>query len=178
MTSTTIMVPIAFFVMSACYKRTGTFRSVLYMGLLAASAKALVCAIFKLDPTPVFYILLESVCMAGALAAIRPSKIISFQGLGTMIFASTSYLVLSVFIRFKFVLSPADQVMAYFEKYVFMLNCIAILYTFAFGALLFGFTKLAEKLSWNFDGVKKIIYSPITASVMASVMVVVMFLVR
>ena len=176
--STTIMVPIAYYLMGACYKRTNTFRSVLYMGILAAAIKALVCAIFHLSFNPVYYILLEATCMAGAIAAIRPTKVISFRGLATMIFANTTYLALATFIRVNPATTQFTAFMANFEKYTFMFNCVAIVYTFASGAIIYGIIKLAEKFSWNFDGVKKVIYSPITAGVVASAMVVVTFLVR
>ena len=176
--STTIMVPIAYYLMAACYKRTNTFRSAFYMGVLAASIKALVCLIFHLSFNPVYYIILESVCMMGAIAAIRPTKIISFQGLGTMILANTSYLALSSFIRMNVATTTADVFMANFEKYVFMFNAVAIVYTFASGAIIFGFLKLAERFEWKFEGVKKIIYSPITASVVASLMVIATFIIR
>ena len=176
--STTIMVPIAYFLMGACYKRTNTFRSVLYMGMLAAGIKALVCVIFHLSFNPVYYILLEATCMAGAIAVIRPTNVISFRGLGTMILANTSYLVLSMFIRMNPARTTFDAFMTGFEQYVFMFNCVAILYTFAIGSAIYGIMQLANKFSWNFDGVKKVIYSPITAGVVASAMVVVTFLIR
>ena len=176
--STTIMVPIAYYLMAACYKRTNTFRSALYMGILAASIKALVCLIFHLSFNPVYYILLESTCMMGAIAAIRPKKIISFQGLGMMILANTSYLALSMLIRMNIATTTASVFWPTFEKYVFMFNCVAILYTFASGAVIFGFLKLAETFEWKFESVKKIVFSPITASVVASLMVVATFIFR
>ncbi len=176
--STTILVPIAMFIMGACYKRTGSFRSVLYMGLLAGAMKALVCAIFRLDMTPVLYIMLEAVCAAGALAAIRPKDVISFKGLGTLILAVTSYLVFGAFIRFRATGATGEQIMSYFEKYVLMYNALAILYSFAAGAAIYGIMQLANRFEWKFDGIKKVIYSPITASVVATAMVVVTFLLR
>ena len=176
--STTIMVPIAMYLMGACYKRTGTFRSCFYMGALAGAIKAIVCAIFVLSFRPVFYIILESLCMGAALAAIRPTKIISYAGLATFILANTSYLILAVFIRYNMKYTYPSQVATYFETYVFKFNCLAILYVFASGALIFGLMKLAERFEWKFEGVKKIIYSPITASVVATAMVAVTFLIR
>lgn len=176
--STVIMVPIAYFLMGACYKRTNTFRSVFYMGILAASIKAMVCAIFHLSFNPVYYIVLEALCMGGALAAIRPSKVISFQGLGTMILANTSYLVLSTFIRINVATSTPSMLVANIEQYVFLYNALAILYSFAAGAAIYGIMQLANRFEWKFDGVKKVIYSPITASVVATAMVVVTFLLR
>ena len=176
--STTIMVPIAYYLMGACYNRTDTFRSCLYMGFLAAGIKAIVCVIFHLSFNPCYYILLESMCMAGAIAAIRPTKVISFAGLGTMILANTSYLVLATFIRVNVMTTTQAAFMANLEKYAFMFNAVAIIYTFASGALIYGVMKLAERFSWNFEGVKKIIYSPITASIVAVIMVAVTFIIR
>ena len=176
--STTIMVPIAYYLMGGCYKRTGTFRSIMYMGLLAASIKAIVCAIFHLSFNPCYYILLESMCMAGAVAAIRPKNIISFAGLATMILANTSYLVFAMFIRYNIMTTTRSIFMEGFEKYVFKFNAVAIIYTFASGSLIYGLIKLSEKFSWDFSGAKKVIYSPITASVIAVVMVTVTFLLR
>lgn len=176
--STTIMVPIAYFLMGACYKRTNTFRSVLYMGILAASIKAIVCAIFHLSFNPIFYILLEATCMAGAIAAIRPTNVLSFKGLGTMVLANTSYLALATFIRVNAQTSTMSMFMANFEKYTFMYNAVAICYTFAAGAAMYGVVKLSEKFNWNFDGIKKVVYSPVTACAVASIMVAVTFIIR
>ena len=52
------------------------------------------------------------------------------------------------------------------EKYLFKFNCVAILYVFGSGAIFYGLFKLFEKLNVEvkFD-YKRIVYSPITASV-------------
>ena len=173
-----ILVPIAFMLMGACYKRSGTFRSVFYMGVLAAGIKAISCAVFHMSFNPAYYILMEALCMGVALFVFRPKELLSFKGLGLFIFANTMYLTLSAFIRVNVTTDSMATITANIEKYVFMINAIAILYTFAFGSLLFGGVKLAQKYNWDFDNVKKIIYSPITASVVASAMVVVTFLVK
>jgi len=167
LSSTTILVPIALGLMGACYKRTGSYRSVLYMGFLAASMKALACLIFKMSFNPCFYILIEATMMIGAVLVIRPKKIISFAGLATMILASTTYLAASTFLRINVVNSFASQIMDNFVKYVFTYNCIAILYTFAGGALIYGVLKLAEARAWSVDKIKKVIYHPAFASSMA-----------
>ena len=99
MSATTVLVPIAYMFMGACYKRTGTFRSVLYMGFLAAGIKAISCLIFSMSFNPCYYILLEAAAMGGALALIRPKKVISFAGLGTAILANTLYLATSTPLR-------------------------------------------------------------------------------
>lgn len=176
--SSTIMVPIAYFLMSACYKRGGTFRSVFYMGLLAASIKLIACLVFHMSFNPVYHILLESAFMGLALLVIRPKKVISFAGLGTLIIANTLYLGVSTFLRVNVMTSTQSIFLSNFEKYTFMINCVAILYSFAFGAILFGVIKLAEKYNWNFSKIEKIIYHPAFASGVAAVALVLAVVIR
>jgi hypothetical protein len=178
LSSTTILVPIAYFLMGACYKKTGTFRSVLYMGLFAAAIKAISCAIFKMSFNPVFYMLIEALAMGTALLVIRPKQIISFAGLGAMIMANFIYLGASTFLRMNVLTSTPAQVLANVETYVFKFNCVAILYTFAFGAVLFGVIKLAEVRNWNFDSIKKVIFHPAFAGSMAAIALVVTLVLR
>ena len=173
LSSTTILVPIAYFLMGACYKRSGNMRSVLYMGILAASMKAISCAIFKMSFNPCFYILMEALSMGIALLVIRPKKVISFAGLGTFIIANTLYLGLSTFLRINVANATATQVMENLEKYMFMYNCVAILYTFALGAIIYGVMKLIEAKEWNFSKVKEVIYHPAFASSIAAIALVV-----
>lgn len=169
LSSTTILVPIAYFLMGGCYKRTGSMRCVLYMGMLAAGMKAISCLIFMMSFNPCFYILIESLAMGVALLVIRPKKVISYAGLATFVVANTLYLASSTFLRINFANSTASQVMANIEKYVFMFNCVAILYAFAFGAIIYGIMKLAEAKAWNFSKVKQVIYHPAFASSMAAI---------
>lgn len=171
--STTIMVPIAYFLMGACYKRTGTFRSVLYMGILAASMKALACLIFHLSFNPVYHILLESMMMAGAIIIIRPKDVLSFRGLGTLILANTLYLGISTFLRVNVATTTLDVFMANFERYTFLYNCVAILYSFAFGAILYGINLLLLKRGVDFSKVKQVIYHPAFAGSIAAIALVV-----
>ena len=173
LSSTTILVPIAYFLMGACYKRSGNMRSVLYMGILAASMKAISCAIFKMSFNPCFYILMEALSMGIALLVIRPKKVISFAGLGTFIIANTLYLGISTFLRINVANATATQVMENIQKYMFMYNCVAILYTFALGAIIYGVMKLIEVKEWNFSKVKEVIYHPAFASSIAAIAIVV-----
>ena len=176
--STTIMVPIAFMLMGACYKRSGSFLSSIYMGILAASIKAMVCGIFHLSFNPVYYILLESAVMVATLFAIRPKEVLSFKGLGAFIIANTAYLAISTLLRVDVVNSYRSVVIANFEDYVFKFNMVAILYTFAFGAILYGVKVLVVKYNWKLNAIKKIVFSPITATTVASLMVVLTFVIR
>ena len=178
LSSTTILVPIACFLMGACYKRAGTMRAVLYMGMLAAGIKAISCAIFAMSFNPCFYILMEAAAMGVALLVIRPKQVISFAGLATFILANTLYLGVSTFLRINVENATATEVMANIEKYVFMFNAVAILYTFAAGAAIYGLMKLAEAKQWNFSKVKQVIYHPAFASSMAVVALVVTLVLR
>ena len=173
LSSTTILVPIAYFLMGACYKRSGNMRSVLYMGILAASMKAISCAIFKMSFNPCFYILMEALSMGIALLVIRPKKVISFAGLGTFIIANTLYLGISTFLRINVANATSTQVMENIQKYMFMYNCVAILYTFALGAIIYGVMKLIEVKEWNFSKVNEVIYHPAFASSIAAIALVV-----
>ena len=170
--STTIMVPIAYFLMGACYKKTGTFVSVLCMGVLAAMIKSISCLIFHMSFNPVYHILLESMFMGLAILVIRPKNVISFAGLATLILANTLYLGVSTFLRVNVLTATPSVFMDNFEKYTFKFNCVAILYSFAFGAILYGFMKLAEKYSWNFSKVEKVIYHPAFASGVSAIALV------
>lgn len=172
--STTVLLPNAYFLMGACYKKTGAARSIIYMGLLASGIKLISALIFRSKLEPALYMLVEAACMSLSLLAIRPKKVISFTGLGAFILASTSYLLFTTFYRLSGTAEITSQVVVdNITKYVFTYNCVAILYAFVVGAAIFGLIKLSEKFSWNMEGVKKIIYSPITAGVVATAMVVV-----
>ena len=169
LSATTILVPIAFALMGACYKRTNTFRCCFYMGILAASMKAISCLIFKMSFNPCYYILIESLAMGVAVLIIRPKKMISFTGLGTMIIASTLYLAGSTPLRVHIREVTAAQFMDNVETYVFKFNCVAILYMFAAGAIIYGLLKLAEAKEWKFSKVKDLIFHPAFASSVAVV---------
>lgn len=173
LSSTTILVPIAYFFMGACYKRTQNYRSIFYMGVLAASIKAISCAIFMMSFNPCFYMLFEALAMGVAVLVIRPKNVISFAGLGTMIMANFIYLGTSTFLRVNVATSSSALVMENIETYVFKFNAVAILYTFAAGAAIYGVMKLAEHYSWNFSKVKEVIYHPAFASSIAVVALVV-----
>jgi len=54
------------------------------------------------------------------------------------------------------------------EKYLFKFNCVAILYTFAVGATIYGILHLLRKKNFHFKfDFDKIINSPITAATLS-----------
>ena len=173
LSSTTILIPIAYFLMGLCYKKTGTFRSVLYMGILAAAIKIISCAIFKMSFNPAYHMLMEALAMGIAVLVIRPKEIVSFKGLGTFILANFIYLSAATVIRVNVVTTPYNQIVSNIEKYVFTYNAVSILYTFGLGAILYGFKKLVEAKNWNFEKVKKVIYHPAFVSSIAAASLVI-----
>ena len=171
--STTVLLPIAYFLMGACYRKTGKIRSVLYMGVFASIIKIISAAIFASKYEPALYMLMEAACMSGALLVIRPKQMISFAGLATGILASTLYLGLSTFVRINVATATSQQVLENITKYMFTYNCVAILYMFVGGAIIFGLMKLAEAKEWKFSKVKDVIFHPAFASSIAVVAVAV-----
>lgn len=169
--SSTIMVPIAYYLMANCYKKTGKFYALPMMGVIAALIKLTVAFVIGFRPSvynPAIYIIVESLAMMGAVAIFRPTKVLSLKTLGAVILANTTY-------QFSYLLInmanggtnifTAEGWTRTAEKYLFMFNGLAILYLFASGAIFYGLFKLAERFQFEFKfDYKKIVYSPITAS--------------
>ena len=121
---------------------------------------------------------MEAAAMGIALLVIRPKHVISYAGLATFIIANTLYLTVSTFLRVDVTTATSTQVMENIQKYAFMYNAVAILYTFAAGAIIYGVIKLSEAKNWNFDKVKQVIFHPAFASSMAAVALVVTIVLR
>ncbi len=173
--STTVMLPIAYTLMAMCYKRTGKLYSVVMMGLIAGLIKlsvAFVIGFIDRVYSPAIYIVVESLAMFGGLAVFRPKNVLSLKTFGAIVLANTTY-QLSYLVLSSFVLSSRNAFAnatiwaEVGEKYLFKVNCVALLYTLAIGGIAFGILKLVEHyhLELRFD-YKKVIYSPITASIM------------
>ena len=170
--STTIMVPIAFYLMANCYKRTGKFYALPAMGVIAALIKLTVGFVVGFRASvlnPAMYILVESLAMMGSIAIFIPTKVLSLKTLAAAILASTTYLFSYLLINMA---SGGTNIFTQKgwvnvgELYLFKMNCLAILYMFASGGLFYGLFKLFERLNVKVEfNYKRIIYSPITASV-------------
>ena len=179
--SSIIMVPIAFFFMTLCYKKTGSLLSVLFAGIVSALIKlstAFVMGMTIFVYFPAIYIVVESLAMMGALAIFRPTKVLSLQSFASFVTANTvyqfSYISIASIVA---VANPklTNNINAFEnmknwqkvgEKYLFTYNGVAIIYALALGAVLYGLYRLAIKLNLNEKvELKKIVYSPITASV-------------
>lgn len=165
-TSTVVVVPIAYLLMTLCYKKEGNVRSILYMGLIAAGIKALSCGIFGMNFNPVYHILMESACYAGAVLLVKPTSVASLRTFGAIALANTVYLVASV----TFLKMGINAVgSAEWTSFIVSRSGIALVYTFLFGLVAYGLSKihLPEKVDVN-----KMLYSPITASVALTLAVV------
>ena len=80
--SSVIIIPIAYFLMANCYKRTNSFYSVYLMGVLAALIKlsvGFVIGFINKVYNPAIYIVVESLAMGTALLIIRPTNVLSFK---------------------------------------------------------------------------------------------------
>lgn len=172
--STTIMVPIAYYLMANCYKKTGKLYALPMMGIIAALIKLTVAFVIGFRPSvynPAIYIIVESLAMMGAVAIFRPTNVLSLKTLAAVIVANTtyqfSYLMINMANGGTNIFASERAWVEVGEKYLFKFNCVAILYCFASGAIFYGLFKLAEhyQIELKFD-YKKILYSPITASIM------------
>jgi len=173
MASTTIVVPIAYYLMANCYKKTGSLYSVALMGVVASLIKLCVAFVVGFRPSvynPAIYILVEALAMMGGLAIFRPKNVLSLRSLAAVIVANTTYQFSYLMINMAmggtniFASEKAWQLVG--EKYLFTFNYLAILYVFASGAITYLILKLLAKFNFEmkFD-INRLISSPITASI-------------
>lgn len=183
--SSIIMVPLAFLFMTLCYKKTGLLVSTVFVGMIAALIKlstAIVMGMTIYVYFPAIYIIAESLAMFGALAIFRPNETLSLKTFAAFVAANTIYQFAYISISsIVAVAAPAltNNINAFAdmtnwkkvgEKYLFTYNGVAIIYALVIGGAMYGVLKLLTKLNieTKFD-VKKIAYSPITASVALAV---------
>lgn len=150
--STAVMVPIAYTLMGICYTRTNNFKSVIYMGIVAASIKIIACAILKMSFNPAMWIALESLAGAIAVVVIRPKKVLSFKAFESLAVASTTYLLVYASIK-------CGTNLTKWTDYAIK-DCLAIGYGLVLGLV----AKLISKTNLRNIQFKKILYSPTAAS--------------
>lgn len=173
--SSTIIVPIAMFLLGSCYKQTGKVRALLYMGIMAASIKAIVCAIFHLSFNPVYYIALESLVMSGAVVLIKPTKLVSWKGFGTFALANTVYSFGAAMMKVGFDITRLGSETGI--KYLVITNALAIGYVLVAGVISYFVIKALEKREVKFD-INKLVYSPLIVSIIAVAAVAVTVVLR
>ena len=168
--SSTVIIPIALFLMAICYKRTKSFSAVLFMGCLAATIKlttAFIIGFRDIVYFPAIYIIVEALAIGGALALFRPTNVVSTKTLCSIVVANTAY-------QFVYLLiSRGANWTAGVEKYLLMYNCVAILYSFLVCGVSYGIIKLINlyKKEESKLSITRIINSPITASLVVTIAV-------
>jgi hypothetical protein len=175
--SSTIIIPIAYALMALCYKKTGSLFSVPLMGVIASLIKLMVAFFVGFIPSvynPAIYIIVESLCMFGALAIFKPKDVLSLRTLASIIVANTLYQASFLLIKMSMggtnIFASQAAWINVGEKYLFKFNCVAILYTFAVGSTIYGILHLLRKLNFKFKfDFNKIINSPITAATLSIV---------
>jgi hypothetical protein len=175
--SSAVMLPIAFYLMGLCYTKTKSLTSVLYIGLIAAAIKfSLVFVVGWIDKiyTPPIYIVAEALAAMGAIAVLRPTRVLSAKSFLTVAIAGTAYMVfLIVFKQIQGIINnkpfiyDLESWKAEGEEYLLTKNAAMLITTGVIGGISYGIMKLAEKMNWKFnkDTVETVLYNPITASV-------------
>lgn len=183
--STAILLPLAFYLMGLCYKKTGTLRSIVYMGLIAAAIKFSTITIFgfiDIVYNPSIYIVIESLTMVGAIALIRPKNILSAKSFLTASIAATSYIFLMLvckqLIDGEAIFTDMASWTKASEKYLLIRNMTMHINLIISGSIIYGLSKIIQKFNWklNTELANKILYNPITASAVFAVAVVTTFL--
>lgn len=171
--SSTIIIPIAYYLMANCYKRTNSPYAVFLMGCLASMFKLMVGFVVGFKSTvfnPAIYIVVEALAMGSALAIFRPSNVLSLKTFVAMIVTNTiyqfSYLLIRMALGGVNIFASENAWIKSAEPYLFTINCLAILYTFVSGAISYGIIKLFERYHKDYKfPFAKLIQSPITASI-------------
>ena len=175
--STAIMLPIAYCLMANCYKTSGSKYAVFLMGVLASCIKLTVAFVVGFRPSvynPAIYIVVESLAMGTALIIFNPKNVLSLRTLGAIIFANTvyqfSYLMINWAMGGTNIFASQKAWEYTGQHYLFTLNCVCILYSFAIGGLSYAIMKVLAKYNVSEKiNIKKLIYNPIAASIAAVV---------
>mgnify|MGYP003296147789 CR=1 FL=1 len=94
--STAVMLPIAYLITGRAYKITGKSRTVLYVGLVAASIKSITFVLglpVQYVINPMVAIILESSVMAVAFKVSKPENVCSLKSFATFVVASLAFRV-------------------------------------------------------------------------------------
>lgn len=179
--STAVLLPIAYLITGRAYMATGKARAALYVGLVAASIKA-VCFFFvpmvNKVVNPMVAIILESSLMAVAFRVTQPKQIISLKSFVTFMVTSTVIRVayvgysMATAVPFKsaYLVEGAVQ-WAKILEYVVTMNAIS----FAYIAIYMGIGMLAktEKGEKIVAKVERFAFTPAFAVIMVAAAVTV-----
>lgn len=181
--SSIVMVPIAYALLSIGYKNTGKLRSVFYIGLIAGCIKLFAFFVPGIAPNhvinPAISIVLEAATFGLAVYVIKPQNMLSYKGIAVILLASIVYRASFTLYQLATVVpfgatsfNYVDGVLSFnetgFVKFNVTQNAISFAYTIALGCIAYGVKVLLAKknVKVNTELVKKIVYSPVVAVVL------------
>lgn len=171
--SSTVLLPIAWLILSMLYKRTKSLASVSLAGVVAGLIKLSVFVVIGFSDKvykPAIFIVLEALAMTGALAITRPTKVISWKTFGAFAIANTTYLL--TFLALDPVLGGTNA-FASLEaftnkgvKYLCTYNAIGMMYSLIVGGAAYGISALiaTRNAESKFD-INSFVSSPVMATV-------------
>lgn len=178
LSSSIIMVPIAYIILSIAYKNTRNLRSIFFTGLVAGTIKLSaflvpgIAANFVINPA--VSIVIETLAFGLAIYVIKPESMISYKGIAVVLISTiifrlsfTLYQLATVVPFGSASFTYADGVLAFneagFVKFNITQAAISLVYTLAIGCGYYGVRKAAYKknINFNLDSVKKVAFSPV-----------------
>lgn len=178
LSSSIIMVPIAYAILSIGYKNTGKLRSIFLIGVIAGAIKLsafLVPGIAaNLVINPAISIVLESAAFGLAVYVIKPQSMLSYKGIAVILLAGITFRLSFTLYQLATVVpfgstsfNYVDGVLSFnadgFVKFNITQNAISCAYTIALGCAGLGIKKFCENknIKINTQLLKKIVYSPV-----------------
>lgn len=188
LSSSIIMVPIAYAILSIGYKYTSKLRSIFLIGLVAGTIKLTAFLVPGIAPNfiinPAVSIVLESCAFGLAVYFVKPQNILSYKGIAVVLLSSivfrlsfTLYQLATVVpfgsASFDFVNGVLSFNEAGFIKFNITQNAIACAYTLGLGCVAAGASALIAKknVKFRFDVIQRIVTNPLTACLMVGVAV-------
>lgn len=183
LSSSIIMVPIAYAILSVGYKNTGKLRSVFLIGLVAGVIKLAAFAVpgiaVNVVVSPAISIVIEAAAFGLAVYLIKPESMLSYKGIAVILLAGISYRLTFTLYQLATVVpfgatsfTYKDGVLSFnetgFVKFNITQYAISSAYTIVLGLIALGIKKLmaAKNFKVNTESIKKIAYSPVMSVVM------------
>lgn len=180
LSSSIIMVPIAYYLLAIGYKNTGKLRSIFLIGLIAGTIKLAAFAVPGITPNkvinPAISIVMEALAFGLAVYVIKPEKTLSYKSIAVVLFASITFRLTFTLYQLATVVpfgatsfTYQDGVLAFnesgFVKFNITQNFLACTYTVAIGVVAYFVSKLlaSKNVSLKSDLLKKIAFNPIVS---------------
>lgn len=184
LSSSIIMLPIAYFLMGGAYKASGKIRAMLYAGLVAASIKMFAFFIPGIQPqyviNPAVSIVLESLMLVVFVKVIKPENILSVKSIAVVVLANIAFRMTFTLYQlatvvpfgatsFTFVDGALLFNEAGFVKFNLTQFALSSLYTIALGGI--GYLVIKPFKNKNVNWLTNLVSNPITAVLLSAVAV-------